>query len=262
MPQPMFIQASIKNAAEPFHAAMPDTTSTVDATPRPPLAQQFSASPSTIGAVPPILRRWFEAETHGAVSSSNGTPFRRRRTDQSGSALQRGVTLIELAFTMAIVATLCAISMPSFSAIIASNRARAANNTLVNALNFARSTAVTRGSEIAICPSSNNSTCDTSIWWQHGWIVFQDLDRNGRRDSSEPILTTAQAQPAIAIATSSGREHVTYRPDGSATGTNLTFTLCDRRGPKHASTVVVNNPGRPRSGPATAAEAAAACAGL
>lgn len=250
------MQPSITQATSVTQQSNPSRTS-APAFASPPRCAEQPAS-----ALPPFLQRHARLPTQGAVSPRSGEPFRRRRTDQSGVRSQRGVTLIEIAFTVAIVATLCAISMPSFSAIIASSRARAANNTLVTALNFARSTAVTRGYEIAICPSSNNSTCDTSIWWHHGWIVFQDLDRNGKRDGSEPILTMAQAQPAIAIATSSGREHVTYRPDGTVTGTNLTFTLCDRRGPKHASTVVVNNPGRPRSGPATAAEAAVACAGL
>src|SRR5262249_46760966 len=75
-------------------------------------------------------------------------------------------------------------------------------------------------------------------------------------------LSVTQTQPHMAIATTAGREHITYRADGSATGTNLTFTLCDQRGPKHASTVVVSNTGRARHGPATPDEAAAACAGL
>ena len=212
--------------------------------------------------LPPILQRYAQRPTQGDVSPRSGMPFRRRRTDPSGEAMQRGVTLIELVFTAAIVATLCAISLPALGSLVQGSRSRAANNTLITALNLARSSAVTRGSEIVLCPSADQKHCDDSIWWQQGWIVFQDLDRNGTRSVDEPILHIVEPQPGMAIASSIGRDHVTYRIDGSATGTNLTFTLCDRRGSAHASTIVVSNSGRPRQGTATKAQAAAACAGL
>ena len=256
MPHNTHMQASSSTRATP--PSHPPQSTTHDAF-APPPTDGAQPAPSTL---PPILQRHARQPTQGPVSPANGAPFRRRRTDQSGSGQPRGFTLIEILFTVAIVATLCAISLPSFSAVIASSHARAANNTLITALNFARNSAVNHQSDIVICPSRDNLTCDTSIWWQHGWIVFQDTNRNGSREAGERIFTIAQAQSAIAIATTAGREHVTYRPDGSATGTNLTFTLCDRRGAKYASTVIISNTGRARHAPATPAEAAAACAGL
>lgn len=223
--------------------------------------QQFPATPAS-HPMPPILRRKLEVETHGAFSSSSNTPFRRRRTDQPGCSLQRGLTLIELMFTIAVIAVLCAVSAPSLGNIAASSRARSGNNTLITSLNLARNTSIAHQHEIVLCPSSAGTACEETTWWQHGWIAFADLDRDGQRSANEPILTRAGTQPGIAIATGSAREHVTYRPNGSASGTNLTFTFCDRRGPKYASTIVVSNPGRPRTGQATPAQAAAACAGL
>ena len=174
----------------------------------------------------------------------------------------RGFTLIEFIFTTAILVTLCAISLPALASLMQGGQSRAAHNTLLTTLNLARSSAVSRGSEIVLCPSADQNHCDDSIWWQHGWIVFQDLDRNGTRNGAEPLLSVTQAQPGMAIASSTGREHVTYRIDGSSTGTNLTFTLCDRRGSSRASTIVVSNSGRSRQGTPTKAQAAAACAGL
>ena len=173
-----------------------------------------------------------------------------------------GFTLIEFIFATAILATLCAVSLPALGSLTQSSRSRAANNTLITALNLARSGAVSRGGEIVLCPSADQNHCDDGIWWQHGWIVFQDLDRNGRRNGDEPIINITPAQPGIAIASSSGREHVTYRIDGSSAGTNLTFTLCDHRGSTYASTIVVSNSGRARQGTATTAQATTACAGL
>lgn len=174
----------------------------------------------------------------------------------------RGFTLVELIFATAIMATLCAISLPALGSLMQSSQSKSAHNQLLTALNLARNSAVARGGEVVLCPSADQSHCDSSLWWQHGWIVFQDLDRNGARNGDEPVLSIAQAQPGVAVASSTGREHVTYRSDGSATGTNLTFTFCDRRGSAYASTIVVSNSGRPRQGPPTKTQAAAACAGL
>jgi type IV fimbrial biogenesis protein FimT len=175
----------------------------------------------------------------------------------------RGFTLVELIFVIAIAAILCAISLPALGNLMQSSQSRSAHNQLITALNLARSTAVARGGEVVLCPSTDQQNCDEkSLWWQHGWIAFQDLDRNGKRNGNESVLAVAQPQPGVAIASSTGREHVTYRVDGSATGTNLTFTLCDRRGTAYAGTIVVSNSGRPRQGPATKAQATAACAGL
>lgn len=181
---------------------------------------------------------------------------------RSQPAAPRGFSLVECLMVVAVLATLCASSLPTFAAISANSRARSTNEALIASLNLARNAAVTRGDEVVVCPSTDQTRCDAANWWQHGWIVFQDKNHNARRDPDEPLFQVEPAHTAIALATSTGREHVTYRIDGSATGTNLTFTLCDARGPAHASTVVVSNTGRPRRGVPNAAEANAACAGL
>jgi type IV fimbrial biogenesis protein FimT len=173
-----------------------------------------------------------------------------------------GFTLIELIFCVAIVSVLCVVSVPALGGLLMDSQARASGNAVVTALNLARISAANRQDEVVLCPSSDQRHCTGGVWWQNGWIVFQDLDHDGARSDIEPILSVAQAQAGMAIASTSGRQHVTYRPDGSATGTNVTITLCDRRGVSKASAIVINNGGRPRQGKPTTAEAAAACAGL
>ena len=174
----------------------------------------------------------------------------------------RGITLIELIFTMTIVSVLCAVSLPALGSLLQSGRSRSAHNALVAALNLARSSAASRQVEVSVCPSRDGATCDNAIWWQNGWIVFVDANRDGVRSAGEAIIQVGQMHDGMAIASTAGRRHVTYRGDGTSAGSNLTFTFCDGRGPASADTVVISNAGRIRSGKSTATQAAAACAGL
>lgn len=182
------------------------------------------------------------------------------RQPSSGSA--RGITLIELVFTLAIGSVLCVVSLPALGGLMQSGQSRSAHNALVAALNLARSTAASRQTYVSICPSRDGTTCDNAIWWQQGWIVFADANRDGVRSANEAIIHVGQSHEGMAIASTAGRRHVTYRGDGTSAGSNLTFTFCDRRGPASADTAVISNTGRIRSGKATASQAAAACAGL
>lgn len=178
------------------------------------------------------------------------------------AANQLGVTLIELIFTLAIVAVLASLSAPALGNLIQRGHSRSAHDMLVGSLNLARMSSVSTHRETIVCPSSDHASCADGIWWQRGWIVFEDANQNNRRDEDEPLLQVVDAQPGIAIATSSGRKFVRYRPDGSASGTDLTYTICDRRGASEATAVVVSNPGRVRDARPDPARAAAACAGL
>jgi len=174
----------------------------------------------------------------------------------------RGITLIELIFTIVIGSILCAVSLPALGDLMRSGQSRSAHNALVAALNLARSTAASRQSAISICPSTDGAICGNAIWWQHGWIVFADANHDGVRSANEAIIHVGQSHDGVAIASTAGRRHVVYRGDGTSAGTNLTFTFCDRRGLASADTVVISNAGRIRSGKASASQAAVACAGL
>ena len=181
---------------------------------------------------------------------------------QPSSKYVRGITLIELVFTITIGSILCAVSLPALGGLMQGGQSRSAHNALVAALNLARSTAASRQGDVSICPSRDGATCDDAIWWQHGWIVFADANRDGVRSADEGIIHVGQPHDGMAIASTAGRRHVIYRGDGTSAGSNLTFTFCDRRGPASADTVVISNAGRIRSGKATSSQAAAACAGL
>ncbi len=173
-----------------------------------------------------------------------------------------GFTIVELMICVAVAAILCAVSAPALGSLIHGETTRASRNVLVTSLNLARSTAVAEQSHVVVCPSSDQRTCSDGAWWQNGWIVFVDTNRDGQRNANERLLETVQTQNGLAILTSEARERVTYRGDGTSPGTNLTFTFCDRFGAQKASTVVVSNAGRPRQADATHEQGTACVAGL
>lgn len=170
----------------------------------------------------------------------------------------RGITLIELLIALAILAITLSLAAPAFGALIEKTHVRTARSALAAALGTARISAVSRGLHVVVCPSRDQATCSGGIEWQAGWVVFADENRDRERQADEAVLSVGDAlPPGTAVVGSIGRPRVSYRPDGSATGTNLTLTFCERSGRVEASTLVVNNAGRVRSGSASPAQAAA-----
>jgi type IV fimbrial biogenesis protein FimT len=171
----------------------------------------------------------------------------------------KGFTLIELMMSLAVLAVLAAAAAPAFGNLIHGTEAQASRSALTTALNTARIFAASKTAHVVVCPSADQQHCGDTTEWQHGWLIFIDGNRDGERDDGEELLSAAQPQPAgVAITSTAGRTRVAYRPDGSSVGSNVTLTVCDRRGADHATSLVINNAGRVRSGQPTQA-AAAAC---
>lgn len=144
---------------------------------------------------------------------------------QTGKSLRphaRGFTLIELMVTIAILAILMTVAIPSFSRLIASNRLSAATNELYGSMVQAKSDAIRQGNRVTICPSSDGSSCATGSTptWSAGWVSFTDSTRTAATpsvDSGEAILQHSQAVPdSIVILGNSS--FVSFRSDGGAVG--------------------------------------------
>jgi type IV fimbrial biogenesis protein FimT len=96
-----------------------------------------------------------------------------------------GFTIIELMITVAALAVLAAVAIPSFEGQIRNNRSVAQAENLITALNFARSEAVKRARRVSVCPSSNGTSCDATNW-QNGWIAF--IDSATTDNAAEPVI--------------------------------------------------------------------------
>jgi type IV fimbrial biogenesis protein FimT len=164
---------------------------------------------------------------------------------------RRGMTLVELLVALAVLATVLGLAAPSFGRIAAGQRASAAVNTVVASFQQARMRALARAGHVGLCPSADGTTCSGGLDWHRGWLAWDDVDRNRLLDPGEPVYARHEALPVDVRATSSsGRPRLHYGPDGSADGSNLTLTVCLPHRPGFGRVVVVNNAGRPRTGPA------------
>jgi len=177
---------------------------------------------------------------------------------------QRGFTLIELLVTIVITAILLTTAVPSFQALIIKDRTIISANSLVTALNLARSEAIKRGIQITIRRKST-----TSQEWEDGWDVFTDIDADGTFDddsdanlceSGEDCLLRTYPPLPTGYTLRSGGNYATwvaYLPSGRSRGSsglaNDTFRLCDPDADTAKSRAIsINASGRPRTTTGTA----------
>jgi type IV fimbrial biogenesis protein FimT len=91
---------------------------------------------------------------------------------------QSGFTMMELLVTMAILAVLLVIGVPSYRFIMNSYRMSAEANGLLGDLQFARAEAIKEGQWVSVCVSANGTTCSGATTWASGWIVFPNNSTN------------------------------------------------------------------------------------
>lgn len=165
--------------------------------------------------------------------------------------MDEGFSLIELLVVMAILSILLAVSLPNFRDMIESNSSNSQAKLFLTTLNLARSEAIKRGSNVAICASDDGADCDEDSW-EEGWIVFFDAngDANGLTGSVDANDTL------IRVFDSVGSSNVTtftadlfeYNNLGfSATGGTQTLLICPASAnAANARSIVIGPSGRGR----------------
>ncbi|HVK53067.1 MAG TPA: GspH/FimT family pseudopilin [Pseudoxanthomonas sp.] len=131
-------------------------------------------------------------------------PNRAGAQTRGAGARVRGFTLLELLVTIAIVAVLATLAIPSFRSIINSNRLTAQANELVTSIQLARTEAIRRNATVQICRSTDGATCAGAVGTWDRWIVLL----------GNTVLRDQQLQAPVGLTASTAG--LTFRADGLA----------------------------------------------
>jgi type IV fimbrial biogenesis protein FimT len=162
-----------------------------------------------------------------------------------------GFTLIELMIAIGLTGLLLSMAVPALVMFVANARQTGALNDFIASMHVARSAAVTANSRVTVCASADGNACE-AVAWDSGWIVFVDTDSDQAVDANETIISTNFAAEGLTISSNEFGATMSYRPNGrvmnaAINGSVGEFTICDRRGDKHAKVLIVDLSGRPRS---------------
>lgn len=93
---------------------------------------------------------------------------------------QQGVSLIEIMIAISILSIIMFIGVPSFQNFFERSRANAASESLVSAIQLARSEALRRGTNVTLCARQEAAggavTCSPNATWSDGWLVVDNAN--------------------------------------------------------------------------------------
>ncbi|MDY1547244.1 GspH/FimT family pseudopilin [Luteibacter sahnii] len=140
-----------------------------------------------------------------------------------------GFSLIELVVTLLVFAVLLAIAVPTFSDFMKRNAVAAQTNELLGALRLARSTAVTRGVYVSVCPSSNvasaTPTCTSGgNVYDTGWLVYVNSGPKTAYAAGNEVLQVTQGMSNASI--QGNASLITFDARGSSVLGGAQFWVC------------------------------------
>ena len=168
------------------------------------------------------------------------------------SAAARGFTIVELVIAIGLAALLAAAAVPAFHDWLGADQLANHARHLAESMTRARTEAIRRGHRVNLCKSPDREQCADLGSWDGGFVMYVDINHDGRIDAGEPVLgIEARAPPGVTVAANRPLDdYVSYTSIGHARMLNGalqmgTFTLCKRG--QRALHVVLANSGRVRT---------------
>lgn len=131
------------------------------------------------------------------------------------AARNKGFTLVELIIALLILSVVVGIGIPSFQSFIRNHQLTSRANSLIVAMQVARSEAVARGRPVSACPSTVSTepaTCDSTDW-AGGWLVAIDNNFSEDVDINE-VLRVNSNDTDVVTDTDTSPPYVRFRPSG------------------------------------------------
>lgn len=140
-----------------------------------------------------------------------------------------GFTTVELMVSIAILAVLSAVAMPSFRTLFERWRVMQTTEDLKSSLMLARSEAIKRGGRIVIQKIANKTdgctTASNKTDWDCGWIVCDDSNNSGTCTKSDPVLQTVNAPRNVQVTRTGGADTIKLNRWGLVDGAFLSFSI-------------------------------------
>lgn len=160
----------------------------------------------------------------------------------------RGFTLIELMVTLALLAVIVSLGVPSFTDTLRAWQRDAATRAFISHLQMARSEAIKSSRQVVICTSADGASCAGDTNWMQGWIVFIDRDIDRTFDADETIIATRGASTGLVrMQTTNNRSNFFFLPSGLMPARQSTLRIEPRGSISLEQTAVtISNTGRTR----------------
>lgn len=171
-----------------------------------------------------------------------------------------GFTIIELMITVAVIAVMLTIAVPSFGNLVQNNRMTTNVNDIIATFTLARSEAIKRSQRVTLCPVADADACGAALTpaacacsgantWETGFIAFADTDGDAVVDAGETIIKVLGSpgnNVTIRSVTAEYNTSLTYLANSIVNGSAGTLKVCDSRGATQARGVRINTTGRVR----------------
>lgn len=161
---------------------------------------------------------------------------------------QRGVSLLELLITLAIVGVVLSLGAPSLGDLTRETRLKMVRDRLLTHLMLARNHSVNHASSTVVCPLLNDA-CGGVDDWSNGWMVFENHnpeDKPVALDPDDVLLAIHRGDPShVQIGFHRKIAYIRYVNTGLG-WPNGTFRLCDTSDEHSGDAIIVRANGRPR----------------
>lgn len=157
----------------------------------------------------------------------------------------KGLTLLELLFTLLLMALVSTMAAPPLRAWYDNHQTRGLQTQLLHSFRLARNQAVASGSRVTVCPAADGQ-CQAD--WSGQLMVFVDSEGDGNRPSDAPLLQLLPLQSGGNLQWRSfrGLDYIQFDPRGMTPALNGTLHYCPGKPGIEGFALTVSRTGRTR----------------